>query len=137
MILHINRIECCAASLLDGLLVIQSTSSAIPHTPLIPWREIPIAVLATLEVTEEVDSGVRLFQSKLTVTLCGQRAALPDGPLAFRLTSVSGYTYLLGTHRHPYPLTAQEVRLPSSPAEPSIVTLTVSLSDEFGLLRIV
>lgn len=136
MILHINRIECCAASLLDGLLVIQSASSAIPPN-LIPWREIPIAVLATLEVTEEVDSGVRLFQSKLTATLCGQRAALPDGPLAFRLTSVSGYTYLLGTHRHPYPLTAQEVRLPSSPAEPSIVTLTVSLSDEFGLLRIV
>ena len=92
--------------------------------------------LATLETSEEVKKGVRTHSAKLTATLCGGRLALPLRPLAYRLTCVNGRQYLLGTADPPFPLTAQEVKMPGNAAETSAVALVVSLNSPFGFLSI-
>ena len=53
---------------------------------------------------------------------------MPSRPLAYRLTCVNGRQNLLGTADPPFPLTAQEVAMPSNAAETSAVMLVVSLN---------
>ena len=91
--------------------------------------------LASLETSEAVEKGVRKHTAKLTATLCGGRLALPSRPLAYRLTCVNGMKYLLGTADPPFPLTAQEVKMPGNAAEASAVSLVVSLNSSYPVLK--
>ncbi len=125
MLLHIHRIDCCEAYHLASAIVLPETASVLLREPM-PWRRIPMVGLATLDTSEEVKKGVRKHTAKLTATLCGGRLPLPSRPLAYRLTCVNGRQYLLGTADPPFPLTAQEVTMPSNAAETSAVSLVVS-----------
>lgn len=135
MLLHIHRIDCCEAYHLASSIVLPETASVLLREPM-PWKRLPMVGLATLETSEEVKKGVRTHSAKLTATLCGGRLALPSRPLAYRLTCVNGRQYLLGTADPPFPLTAQEVKMPGNAAETSAVALVVSLNSPFGFLNI-
>ena len=99
-----------------------------------PWQRIDIAGLAALETSEEVEKGVRLFTTKLTATLAAERMPLPERPLAYRLTTVGGQQFLLGTAFRPFPLTVQETVAPSRAAEVSAVSLSVKWTSDVPLL---
>ena len=135
MLLHIHRIDCCEASPLASAIVPPEPASVLLREPM-PWKRLPMVGLATLETSEEVKKGVRTHSAKLTATLCGGRLALSSRPLAYRLTCVNGRQYLLGTADPPFPLTAQEVKMPGNAAETSAVALVVSLNSPFGFLNI-
>lgn len=135
MLLHIHRIDCCEAYHLASAIVLPETASVLICEPM-PWKRLPMVGLATFETSEEVKKGVRTHSAKLTATLCGGRLALPSRPLAYRLTCVNGRQYLLGTADPPFPLTAQEVKMPGNAAETSAVALVVSLNSPFGFLNI-
>ena len=133
MLLHIHRIEYCEAYHLASAIVLPETASVLLREPT-PWRQLPVVGLATLETSEEVKKGVRTHSAKLSATLCGGRLALPARPLAYRLTCVNGRQYLLGTADPPFPLTAQEVKMPGNAAETSAVALVVSQQSLLPLL---
>ena len=135
MLLHIHRIDCCEAYHLASAIVLPETASVLLREPM-PWKQLPMVGLATLETSEEVKKGVRTHSAKLTATLCGGRLALPLRPLAYRLTCVNGKQHLLGTADPPFPLTAQEVKMPSNAAETSAVSLVASLQSLFPVLKI-
>ena len=135
MLLHIHRIDCCEAYHLASAIVLPETASVLLREPM-PWKRLPMVGLATLETSEEVKKGVRTHSAKLTATLSGGRIALPSRPLAYRLTCVNGRQFLLGTADPPFPLTAQEVKMPGNAAETSAVALVVSLNSPFGFLNI-
>ena len=135
MLLHIHRIDCCEAYHLASAIVLPETASVLIREPM-PWQRLPMVGLATLETSEEVKKGVRTHSAKLTATLCGGRLALPSRPLAYRLTCVNGRQYLLGTADPPFPLTAQEVKMPGNAAETSAVALVVSWNSPYGFLNI-
>ena len=71
-----------------------------------------------------------------TWTILGDRLALPSHPLTYRLTCANGRQYLLGTADPPFPLTAQEVAMPSNAAETSAVSLVVSLQSVVPKMKI-
>ena len=135
MLLHIHRIEYCEAYHLASAIVLPETASVLLREPM-PWREVPMVGLATLETSEEVKKGVRTHSAKLTATLCGGRLALPSPPLVYRLTCVNGWQYLLGTAEPPFPLTTQEEKRPGNAAETSAVSLVVSQHSYVPLLLI-
>lgn len=135
MLLHIHRIDFCEAYHLASAIVLPETASVLLREPM-PWKQLPMVGLATLETSEEVKKGVRTHSAKLTATLCGGRLALPSRPLAYRLTCVNGCQYLLGTADPPFPLASQEVSLPSNAAETSAVKLLVSLQSPYPSLNI-
>ena len=135
MLLHIHRIDCCEAYHLASAIVLPETASVLLREPM-PWKQLPMVGLATLETSEEVKKGVRTHSAKLTATLCGGRIALPLRPLAYRLTCVNGRQYLLGTADPPFPLTAQEVKIPGNAAETSAVSLVVSWVTYIAVIQI-
>ena len=135
MLLHIHRIDSCEAYHLASAIVFQETASVLLREPM-PWKQLPMVGLATLETSESVEKGVRKHSAKLSATLCGARLALPSRPLAYRLTCVNGRQYLLGTADPPFPLTTQEDKRPGNAAETSAVSLVVSQHSFVPLLLI-
>ena len=135
MLLHIHRIDCCEAYHLASAIVLPETASVLLREPM-PWKQLPMVGLATLETSEEVKKGVRTHSAKLTATLCGSRLALPLRPLAYRLTCVNGKQYLLGTADPPFPLTTQEDKRPGNAAETSAVALVVSWVTYIAVIQI-
>ena len=135
MLLHIHRIDFCEAYHLASAIVLPETASVLLREPM-PWKQLPMVGLATLETSEEVKKGVRTHSAKLTATLCGGRLPLPSRPLAYRLTCVNGRQYLLGTADPPFPLTAQEVKMPGNAAETSAVSLVVSWVTYIAVIQI-
>ena len=135
MLLHIHRIDCCEAYHLASAIVLPETASVLLREPM-PWKQLPMVGLATLETSEEVKKGVRTHSAKLTATLCGGRLALPSRPLAYRLTCVNGRQYLLGTADPPFPLTTQEEKRPGNAAETSAVSLVVSWVTYIAVIQI-
>lgn len=133
MLLHIRRIDSCEAYHLVKTLILPKEAQAFLTEP-VPWRRIDIAGLAVLETSEEVEKGVRTHTTKLTATLVGKRMPLPDRPLAYRLTTVGGQQFLLGTGFRPFPLTTQETVAPSRAAEVSAVSLSVKWTSDVPLL---
>lgn len=135
MLLHIHYIDYCEAYHLASAIVLSEIASVLLREPM-PWRQLPMIGLATLETSEEVKKGVRTHSAKLSATLCGDRLALPARPLAYRLTCVNGRQYLLGIADPPFPLTAQEEKMPGNAAENSAVSLVVSLQSLLPMLKI-
>ena len=135
MLLHIHHIDYCEAYHLASAIVLPETASVLLREPM-PWRQLPMVGLATLETSEEVKKGVRTHSAKITATLCGGRLALPSRPLAYRLTCVNGRQYLLGTADPPFPLTTQEEKMPGNAAETSAVSLVVSWVTYIAVIQI-
>ena len=134
MIFHIHKISYCPANLAGEFHYIPDTESAIAATGT-PWQPILIAGLAQLEITEERENGLPKFTAKLTAKLCSERLPLVESSI-YRLTTASGHKLLLGLPRQPYPLTFQNVTIPKSAAEPSYVSLEVSLTSDYPILSL-
>lgn len=131
---HIRKIEYCAAYHLKRAIILPAQAKALVREPM-PWQELPLVGLASLEVTDEVENGVRIYTSKLTATLC-KPFLHPKRPSAFRLTDVQGKQYLVGTALQPFPLVKQEESIASSAASQTAFTITIQYSSENSLVFI-
>lgn len=131
MIFHIHKIAYCPANLAGEFHYIPDTESAIAATGT-PWQSLLIAGLAQLEVTEERENGLPKFTAKLTAKLCSERLPLGESSI-YRLTTAAGHKILLGLPRQPYPMTFQNVTIPKSAAEPSFVSLEVTLTADYPI----
>lgn len=134
MLLHINRIEYCEARHISSAIIVPQTSMAIIRE-VAPWREIPIAGLAELETSQELEEGTRSFNATLTATLCGDAFELPQRPLAFRLTCANGRQYLLGTAEPPHPFVAFSISLPSEASDVTATTLNIESATDVYIIK--
>ena len=123
MLRYIRKIELCAARhvrtatpLPDGLSV------RLPDWA--PWQPLPTVGLSSLQVTEELQNGQRIYTSRLTATLPAR--FVPEQRTALRLTDVQGRQLLVGLAERPYPLLTQEDILPERPSEASRTQLTAT-----------
>jgi len=122
--MYINRIAFCSASLLTSALVFPPTSQAVVSGDT-TFKEIPTAGLSSLEVSEELKDGQRVFTSKLTATLCGE-FAVPAAPIALALYLTDGAQMLLGTSARPFPIVAVSLKRPEKAGSQSAYTLTAT-----------
>lgn len=98
---------------------------------IMPFTPISLVGLASCEIREYVENGVRTVTSNLTATLYCD-LPLHTKPLAFRLTDVHGIQYLMGTMEKPYPFVIQSFTNSNKPIEKNEYTLFVQWS---GFLR--
>lgn len=76
-----------------------------------------------------------IYNIKMTAFL-EKQFLLVNKHLCYRLTTVTGEKYLLGTDRAPYPITNTSDNFPSVVTEKSGTTLSVEYSNTIGLLPI-
>lgn len=73
-------------------------------TEVVVWQTVCTVGLGTLEVSDELTDGCRLFTTRLTYTT-PQRPAPVAEPQAYRLTLADGRQLVVGVPMRPYPLT--------------------------------
>lgn len=133
MLLYIHKIEFCEAKHLKSAIFLPNHFKVILKE-VMPWREVPIVGLATLETGDELDNGVRLHTQKLTATQ-ETEYVFPQSPTVFLITAVNGMQYIIGTADAPYPLIQQNTILSSNAGENAITELVVNLTSQFPLLK--
>lgn len=132
-LLHIKTIEKCPVSEIESS--IQVLDDAIFLKESSGFEKLDIIGLASVEVTDKVDNKQKVFNSKL-VFKTGLRPELDSGHFCYRLTSVSGQQYLLGTKERPYTVFTATESYPGAPADKSGCTCTVTYTNLFALLKV-
>ena len=102
-----------------------------------PWTEIPLHGLASIEETEEWQASVPIYTHTLKATPRSQAELHPTKQYVYRLLTADGRSFLLGTHQRPYPRAGQTLTIPGRPSEPATLALTVTLSSTLPLMEIV
>lgn len=131
---NIIKVELTEAKNLKGLIYPERDKCIIPSD--IIFRLIQCKNPSSCEITDKVESKVRIFTSKLTFKSCEQID--PNyRPLAFRITTADGIRYLMGCDRRPYPVLTRTENLPSSHTESSLITYTATWTDVIRPLQII
>ena len=98
-----------------------------------PFSVLNTVGLSSVEKSEKIENKVRIYTSKLT-------ALLPEGfevgnkKLCFRVTTVSGQRFLIGTDKRPYPIVTFNENYPNSPSTRCGSTMTVTYSNTIPML---
>ena len=124
MLLYITKVQYAPSH----HLVTSAFSARRAYLDTVPWRDLPTVKLSSVKDTLSLeDHGIK-HTVELKATLCGDESPLsPYTDYAFLLHSVSGEKYLLGSNGDTQPTVLTELNAPSSAAEVSGMTLTVSL----------
>lgn len=91
----------------------------------IPWRELCMSGYAAMETTDSVEDGIRTITTRVTVLLAGDMQRMPDYPVVWRLTDLSGAEWLIGTGERPHPLVTRRETRPQHISERNSVTLSI------------
>lgn len=132
-LLYITKLERCAARHLRRAHIAGDT--AIVRDPM-PWRDMGLCGLASMESETEEDEGVTTVSSTLTARLKAD-IALKDEPQIYRLTTSGGVKFLLGGVRQPYAVMAKANYYPESTAEAAGTGITITYTDRRGPLRLI
>lgn len=121
---HIVRLDCAPAHTVHPLWRNHARHTA-RLSPLTRWDTLPLAGLAALEAEERLEHGIRTVETKISARL---RCLPPPFAhrLAFRLTTATGRTYLLGGVAYPHPLATLTDTRPDTPDGRATHTLTIS-----------
>lgn len=131
---NIIKVEVTEASNLKAVTFPVRSLCIIPSDT--EFRQISTKSPSSCEITDKIESKVRIFNSKLTFKSCEQIDN--DGaPLAYRLTTADGFRYLIGRDRQPFPVLTRTENMPSSLTETSLITYTVTWNDIVKPLQII
>ena len=94
----------------------------------VPWRDLPTVRLSSVKDTLSLgDHGVKHTVDFLVIRRGPGSTLFPSTDYAFLLHSVSSAKYLLGSSGDTHPTVLTELNAPTSAAEVSAMTLTVTL----------
>lgn len=122
---YITHISRAPANHTQTILPCPDNRHAIPTAAYIPWEPLCIVSLASLEVTDEMRDGIRIYTTKLTFQT--HQPLPPDTtPFAYHLTLTDHTHLLLGTAQRPHPLRTTTDTREDRPTGKSTITHTIT-----------
>lgn len=89
--------------------------------------------LSTVETSDKIENKVRIHTSKLTALLpC--KIEVGNKKLCFRVTTVSGERFLIGTDKKPYPVITFNENFPNSASSKCGCIMSVTYSNTIPML---
>lgn len=131
---NIIKIEAAEAEKLKSVIFPARHLCILPQD--VEFRQIQCKNPSSCEISDKVESKVRIFTSKLTFKSCEQINS-DDIPLAYRVTTADGCRYLIGRDHRPFPILTRSELMPSSHTDSSLITYTVTWSDVIKPLQII
>lgn len=128
---QIKKVEMIEAKHLINSIIINDDSILLQMYR--PFSVLDTVGLSSVETSEKIENKVRIHTSKLT-------ALLPEGlkvgnkKLCFRVTTVSGQQYLIGTDKKPFPIVTFNENYPNSASTKCGSTMTVTYSNTIPML---
>lgn len=130
---NINKVEFIEARYLSNMVLLGNNEVSLQY-----WRnfiELCLVGLADVEVSQAVDNGSRLTTIKLTARTTSD-FAVDNRRLAWRITTVTGDQYLIGTTEQPFPVTTVANDFPDKATSQSGKKITVSWQTPLNILKI-
>lgn len=134
-LVHINKIEFIRSSELSGLIRVTNSSCRIPSD--VNFTEInEIVNLVGVKMEDESQKGETVYTT--TVTFQTKRKDVVRWKrIAFRLTSIDGNQFLVGTGSRPYPVVKENNTFPEKPGDSTLKTVTITWRSLLPMLYIV
>lgn len=133
-LVHVNKIEMVPSESIPTLKVISGTeccvSSDIQFQELCIREFVGVTVEDSYENNQKVYTTTCKFQTKDKKPLGMRR-------LAFRLTSIDGKRYMVGTGKRPYPVVKEQNAFPEKATDSQLKTVTITWKSLYPMLRIV
>lgn len=98
-----------------------------------PFDNLSAIGLSSVENSDKIESKVRIYTSKL-IALLPNQIKVGNKKLCFRVTTVSGEQFLIGTDKSPYPIVSFTETYPNSPSGKCGCTMTVTYSNTIPML---
>lgn len=130
---NINRVEFIETRYLSNIVLLDNSEVTLQY-----WRnfnELCLVGLADIEISQAIDNGSRLTTVRLTARTTSD-FDVNHRRLAWRVTTVEGDQYLIGTTEQPYPVTTVANDFPDKPTSPSGKKVTVSWQTPLNILKI-
>lgn len=132
-LMNIKKVERCPASAMlnaeevfDRCIFLKECDS---------FEQVPIIGMASVEITDKLENKQRMFTTKLVFKTADSPGFEKD-MYCYRLTSVSGKSFMLGTKSRPYSLFNSSEVIPGAPSDKAGCTCTVTYINLFSLLTI-
>lgn len=132
-LLHIKTVEKCLVSEME-------TSVQVSHNEIFlkgisKFEKLDIIGLASVEVNDKTDNNQKIFTTKLVFKTI-LRPELDQDRFCYRLTSVSGQKFILGTKERPFAVFTSTENYPGSETDKAGCTCTITYTNIFSLLRV-
>lgn len=130
---NINRVEFIETRYLSKMVLLGNNEVTLQY-----WRnfiELCLVGLADVEVNQAVDNGSRLTTIKLTARTTSD-FGVDNRRLAWRVSTVTGEQFLIGTTEQPFPVTTVANDFPDKATSQSGKEITVSWQTPLNILKI-
>ena len=130
---NINRVEFIETRYLSNIVLLGNNEVTLQY-----WRnfiELCLVGLANVEVSQAVDNGSRLTTIKLTARTTSD-FGVDNRRLAWRVSTVTGEQFLIGTTEQPFPVTTVANDFPDKATSQSGKKITVSWKTPLNILKI-
>lgn len=118
---------------LSSLQVISDTSLKLSSE--VNFSKIDIHELVGVTIEDSYENNQKVYVTTATfITAC--KKPLTDRRIAFRLTSVDGKRYIIGTNARPFPIIKEKNAFPEKPADSSAKAVTITWKSLYPMLLI-
>ena len=133
-LVHVNKIEMIRIEELTPLKVIDSTSCRFSRS--VDFTQLEIKELVGVVVEDSYDNNQKTYTTTATFeTKC--KEPITSRHLAFRLTSVDGRQYMIGTSSRPYPIIKEKNNFPEKPNDSTMKTVTITWKSPLPMLLVI
>lgn len=132
-LLHIKTVEKCLVSDMETSIPVFNNGIFLKESS--NFEKLDIIGLASVEVTDKMDNKQKVRTTKL-VFKTALRPELDNDHYCYRLTSVSGQKFILGTKERPFAIFSVTENYPGAEADKAGCTCTVTYTNIFSLLTV-
>lgn len=133
-LVHIHKIEFIDSSDLSGMKILTQHSCRIPNG--VNFCEIEsLSGLVGAKTEDTMDDGEKVYTTTVTFQM---KCKMPteERRVAFRLTSIDGNQFLVGTDIRPYPVIKENNPYPEKPGDSVLKQVTVTWKSPYPMLLI-
>lgn len=131
--LHIKTVEKCLVSRMESSEQVLNNGILLKEN--LEFDKIDIIGMASIEVTDKIDNKQKVFTTKLVFKTVS-RPELDYDHFCYRLTTVMGKRYIMGTKERPYTVFTTTENYPGSASDKAGCTCTVTYTNLFPLLTV-
>ena len=133
-LVHVRKIEIADAYSLGSIQVLSETTCRFKSQPV--FSEISIKELVGVSIEDSYENNQKVYTTTATFKTCDKKP-LTIRQAAFRLTSIDGQRYMIGTDSRPYPIIKEKNPFPEKPADSVLKTVTITWKSFLPWLLIV
>lgn len=121
------------ASSLISLQIVGEASCRFKNPAI--FSEIHIQELVGVTIEDSLENNQRLYTTTAIFKSC-DKTPLSARHMAFRLTSIDGKQYMIGTGSRPFPVIKEKNPFPEKPADSTLKTVTITWKSLLPMLLI-